>query len=143
MRTMTKKIEMREPKTDRWLDKRYRRAGKNWTGDDIEYLAAKYGLVKDKTISRHLQRSPNAITIAAQRKLRSNRKMNFYSAMELARALGIPCSKTLIPWVEVKWLRARRSVVRAGEYRAWLFREKHFVAFLKGLMGLFPSRLLD
>ena len=97
---------MREPKTARHPDKRYQRAQKRWTDDELEYLSNKFGLIKDATLCRNLQRSPHAITIKAQRRLHSNRKMNFYSAMELARALGIPCSKTLIPWVEVKWLKA-------------------------------------
>lgn len=134
---------MVEPqKAVRWLDKRFERAGKQWTEEELDYLAAKYGLVKDKTISRHLKRSPGACTIAAQRKLRSNRKMNFYSAMELARALGIPCSKTLIPWVEAIWLRARRSILRAGEHRTWLFTEKNVVKFLRKMPWLFdPNKM--
>lgn len=131
---------MREPKTERRLDRRYQRAQKRWTEEELEYLGNKYGLVSDRAICRHLQRSPNAIIIIAIRKLHSNRKANFYSATELAKALGVPCSKTLIPWVEVGWLKARRSVVRAGEYRAWLFRDKNVVKFLQEKPWLFDLK---
>lgn len=122
------------------VDKRYGRAGKNWTGEELDYLAAKYGLVSDRAICRHLQRSPNALRIAALRKLHSNRKVNFYTATELAKALGIPCSKTLIPWVEARWIKARRSVVKAGEYRAWCFRDQNIEKFLHSMPWLFDPR---
>jgi len=131
---------MPKPKTDRRLDRRYQRAQKRWTGEELEYLSNKYGLVKDATICRHLQRSPNAITIKAQRRLHSNRKTNFYSGYELARALGVPCSKTIMNWASAGWIRVRKSVVRQGAFRAWLFREKHVVAFLKAMPWLFDPK---
>lgn len=122
------------------IDKSYERAGKAWTGEELEYLNAKYGLVSDRSICRHLKRSPNALKIAAHRKLHSTRKINFYTATEMAKALGVPCSKTLIPWVEVGWLKARRSIVRAGEYRAWRFLDRHIIAFLKAKPWLFDPK---
>ena len=127
-------------KTDRRLDKRYARAGKNWTEEELEYLAAKYGLLYDRTICRHLQRSPNAITITAKRKLNSNRKMNFYSACELARVLGVPDSKTLMNWALAGWIIVRKSVVRQGPFRAWLFRDKNIVKFLREKPWLFDPK---
>ncbi|MBA7661637.1 hypothetical protein ES703_69657 [subsurface metagenome] len=131
---------MRERKTGRRLDRRYQRAQKRWTPEELEYLGTKYGLISDKAVCLHLQRSPNAIRIVALRKLHSNRKMNFYTATQLAKVLGIPCSKRLIPWVEVSWLKARRSVVRAGEYRAWLFRDRNIIEFLHSKPWLFNPK---
>lgn len=131
---------MREPKTDRHPDKRYLRAQKRWTGEELEYLGNKYGLVSDRAICRHLQRSPNAIRIVARRKLRSNHKMNFYSGHELARALGVSCSKTIMNWASAGWIRVRKSVIRQGAFRAWLFREKHIIAFLKAMPWLFDPK---
>ena len=126
----------------RWLDKRYERAGKNWTPEELDYLGSKYGLISDRSICQHLQRSPNALRIAALRKLDSNRKMNFYTATELAKVLGIPCAKTLIAWVEARWLKARRSVVQAGGYRAWKFLDKNIEAFLHNKPWLFnPEKM--
>lgn len=119
------------------LDKRYKRAGKTWSPEELDYLSSKYGLISDRSICQHLQRSPNALKIAATRKLHSNRKMNFYTANELAKVLGIPCSKTLIPWVEVGWLKARRSVVRAGNYWAWRFLDSNIEKFLRNKPWLF------
>ncbi|MBA7578206.1 hypothetical protein ES708_20068 [subsurface metagenome] len=124
----------------RWLDKRYERAGRNWTDEELDVLGEKYGLISDRALSHRLQRSPNALHIAAVRNLHSNRKMNFYSAAELAKVLGIPCSKTLIPWVKAKWIKARRSVVQAGEYRAWRFMDRNIQAFLRNKPWLFDPQ---
>ena len=52
---------MRERKTGRRLDRRYQRALKRWTPEELEYLGTKYGLISDKAVCLHLQRSPNAI----------------------------------------------------------------------------------
>lgn len=133
---------MRQPKTDRHPDRRYQRAQKRWTEEELNYLSAKYGLAKDSTICRNLQRSPNAIVEKAKRRLNANRKLNFYCAGELARALGVPCSKTIIGWAEAGWLRVRRSVVQAGPTRAWIFREKNVVTFLKKMPWLFNPKAM-
>lgn len=119
------------------LDKRFERAGKNWTPEELDILGSKYGLVSDRALSRQLQRSPNALHIASVRKLHSNRKANFYSATELAKVLGIGCPKTLVSWVDVRWLKARRSVVRAGQYKAWKFLDQHIIKFLRNKPWLF------
>ena len=100
-------------------------------------VGSEYGLVSDRSICQHLERSPHAIRIIALRRLCSNRKMNFYTANELAKVLGISCAKTLISWVERRWLKARRSVIRAGNYRAWQFLDKNIEAFLHKRPWLF------
>jgi len=128
---------MCEPKTDRHPDMRYQRAQKRWGQEELDYLGDKYGLVSDRAICRCLQRSPNAIRIVAIRKLHSNRKSNFYSARELARALGVPDSKTIVNWALAGWIPVRKSVVRAGKFRAWLFRDKNIVKFLQEKPWLF------
>lgn len=122
------------------LDKRYNRAGRNWKPEELEFLGNKYGLISDRAICRHLQRSPNAIKIASTRKLHINRKMNFYSGRELARALGVPDSKTIMNWALAGWIPVRKSVVRQGPFRAWLFREKHIVKFLREKPWLFDQK---
>lgn len=128
---------MPERKTDRHPDRRYQRAQKRWTEEELEYLGNKYGLVSERAICRHLQRSPDACRIIAIRKLHSNRKMNFYCGCELARALGVPDSKTIMNWALAGWIPVRKSVVRAGEFRAWLFRDKNIVKFLREKPWLF------
>lgn len=135
---------MPETKTDRHPDRRYQRAQKRWTEEELEYLGSKYGLVSDRAICRHLQRSLNAIRIAALRKLHSNRKANFYSACELARTLGVLDSKTIINWASAGWIPVRKSVVRAGIFKAWLFRDKNIVRFLREKPWLFdPTKMPD
>ncbi len=128
---------MPERKTDRHPDRRYQRAQKRWTEEELEYLGNKYGLVSERAICRHLQRSPDACRIIAIRKLHSNRKMNFYCGRELARALGVPDSKTIMNWALAGWIPVRKSVVKAGKFRAWLFRDKNIVKFLREKPWLF------
>ncbi|GAI59086.1 unnamed protein product, partial [marine sediment metagenome] len=108
--------------------------------EELEYLGNKYGMVSDRAICRHLQRSPNAIRIIALRKLHSNRKANFYSARELTRALGKADSKTIVSWALAGWLQVRKSTVRAGEFNAWLFRDKNIIKFLREKPWLFDPQ---
>jgi hypothetical protein len=121
-------------------DRRYQRAQKRWTEEELEYLNDKIGLVSDRALCRRLQRSSNAIKIAATRKLHGNHKMNFYSGGMLARVLGVPDSKTIMNWAEAGWLRVRKSVVKAGPFHAWLFKDKHVVKFLQEKPWLFDPR---
>lgn len=131
---------MREPKTARKLDRRYQRAKKEWTPGELEVLSNKYGLISDRALSKLLQRSPNANKIAATRKLHINRKMNFFSATEASKALGIGCPKTVLNWASAGWLRVRRSTVKAGNTKAWLFKLQHIVQLIRERPWLFDPK---
>lgn len=105
----------------RRLDRRYARAKRPWTQEELDLLLDKYGLVSDLDLAKLLQRSPNALHVAAVRRLHISRTMNFYTATTVADELGIGCPKTIIWWVEKGWIRGRRSHVAAGYNTRWEF----------------------
>jgi len=109
------------PKTERRLDRQYIRALKPWTDDELNVLGEKYGLVRDSTLARMLQRSPSAIHIVAVRKLHISHSTNFFTARGVAESLGIADSKTIIYWMKQGWILGTKSVVRAGKYARWRF----------------------
>ncbi len=115
----------------RKLDRRWANAKKPWTPAELERLSNKYGLVSDKALARLLQRSPNAIKVAATRKLHQSRSMNFYTARNVAQELGIKDSKTIIYWLRRGWIVGRHCLVGAGLNFRWMFHEEHIVACLR------------
>lgn len=98
-----------------------------WTPDELQYLSDRYGRVHDETIARNLGRSIYGMAYAAQR-LRQRRKDNFYTANELARALGIPDSDTIIRWAQRGWLKGRKAPMKQ---RVWMFTEKNIIRCLR------------
>ncbi len=121
MVTETKTQGIKLPKTGRRLDRRYANALKDWSPEELEILGEKYGLVRDKTLARMLQRSPNALHIAAVRKLHMSHSYNFYTACNVAEVLGISDSKTIIFWMKKGWINGTRSVIHAGANIRWRF----------------------
>ena len=108
------------------------RFGDCWTPEELEYLANHYGLIPKKRLARHLKRSEKAVAKVAKKKLHGLRqKDNFYTALDVARSLGIPDSKRIIRWVERGWLKGKRAPMRQGPYPVWLFREGDIVKCLQ------------
>lgn len=61
-----------------------------WTEGELEYLSNRTGIISDEAISRHLNRSKNALKIARYRKCGKVTKWNnVYSARAVARELGV------------------------------------------------------
>lgn len=108
------------------------RSGKDWTPDELEFLSNNLGLMSDKELANRLQRSEIAIWLAAKKKLHGQRrKDNFYTATEVARALGIPCLKRVVGWLERGWLQGKRAPWRQGLNYVWLFTEEDIVECLR------------
>lgn len=104
------------------LTKKERR---DWTEEELEYLGDTYGILPDKQICEHLHRSRNSIVLASKRHLKINRKANFYTAKEVAKLLGVACSKTVTEtWQEKGFIKGRKSTVRCGLNMMWLFSEQ-------------------
>ena len=101
-----------------------------WTPEELEYLSNHYGLVSDKTIACNLDRSVYGVAGVAH-KLGLRRKDNFYTATELARALGVAEPETVIGWVRRGWLKCRKGPLKVGLNRVWAFNEKTVVRFLR------------
>lgn len=119
-------------KTDIRLDKRYQRAGKNWTPGELAYLSRHYGIRSNEEICQFLQRSPNALKIAAYRKLNGlKRKDNFYTSREVARSLGVRDAKTIIGWVKKGWLPYNKGPMFTGLNRVWSFSEQDIIKLLR------------
>ncbi len=126
MVTQTLKI-----KIIRQLDRRWAKAKKPWTEEELEILGNKYGLISDRALARLLQRSPNAIHVAAVRYLHQSRSMNFYTARNVAEELGIACSKTIIYWLQRGWIFGRQCSVGAGINKRWMFKYENILRCLK------------
>ncbi len=95
---------------------------KPWTPEDKEYLADNYGIKSAKSISNHLDRSPNALKIAAYRKLNGlNQRSNIFTARAVAEILGVRCSKTIVRWMEAGYIEGKHAPFSYGKYRVWSF----------------------
>jgi hypothetical protein len=47
--------------------------------------------------------------------------MNIYTAREVAKILGVPCSKTVISWMKKGFIAGRKGVWRQGPTKVWAF----------------------
>src|SRR3989304_3773362 len=93
-----------------------------WTPEDKEYLADNYGIKSAKAIGRHLDRSPNALKIAAYRKLNGlNQRSNIFTARAVAEILGVRCPKTIVRWMEAGYIEGKHAPFSYGKYRVWSF----------------------
>lgn len=92
-----------------------------WTLDELECLGDNYGVLTDKTLAGRLQRSELAIRQKAYQGLHIHRFDNLWNAAELAEALCIPHSGTIIEWVKRGSIKARRSSIHRGPNRYWKF----------------------
>lgn len=108
------------------------RARKNWRPDELAYLSRHFGVLPDEEICQFLQRSRNALKIAAYRKLNGlKRKDNFYTSAEVARSLGVRDSKTIIGWVKKGWLPHNRAPMFVGLNQVWSFSEQNIIKLLR------------
>jgi hypothetical protein len=119
------------------------RARKNWTEDELAYLASKYGLVSLKKLAKNLQRTKGAVYLATKKLLNHQHIYdNFYTANELARLFGID-AKTVVFWVNQEWLRGRRAKYYQGLNRFWVFTEKSVIRLLKNRPWLFDIARME
>ncbi len=105
---------------------------KPWSEEDLEYLAHRFGLVKDKTLATRLQRTESAIITTASKKYSISRINNYnsYTAASLADALGInKCSIDL--WIKKGWLKGRRLSNINGARRIWRLTEWGIIECLR------------
>jgi hypothetical protein len=105
--------------------------GKDCTQEDLQYLAKNYGVLPDEEICRYLKRSPNALKIMGYRAMRINHKTNLISAREVARVMGVACSKTVIEWIDRGWLKGSQTNVRCGKNAVWNFTKEDLETFVR------------
>lgn len=87
--------------------------GRPWSEDEIAYLREHYGVQETAQIARHLGRTFTAVRVRATRLRLSIRKRRrragIYNARQVARMLGIGCSKTVALLIDAGHLAARVS----------------------------------
>ncbi|HET6260769.1 MAG TPA: hypothetical protein VFG99_00845, partial [Chloroflexia bacterium] len=111
------------------LDGLRRRYSPVWTAEDEEYLLQHWGLRPDAEIARKLGRTVCACYLHAVRH-GVVRKQNFYTATDVARIFAVDL-KTVTRWIEHRWLKARKSVVRCGKNRCWKSSEYSIDRFMR------------
>lgn len=104
-----------------------------WTTTELAYLSKNYGLLSDEKICAVLKRTRNAIVLAAKRHLQISRKLNFYTAHDVAYLLGVKCSKIIsITWRVKGYLEITKSPVGCGPGNTcWMVKEPDLVAALE------------
>ena len=107
------------------------RYNRPWTEDELEYLNDNYGITPDKVVTRHLNRSINALKIISFRKLSINRKTNIYTARSVADLLGYACSKTVVWWIKKGWIKGERTSIHCGRGLIWHFPYENIEAFVR------------
>jgi len=113
---------MKEPLTDRRLDKTYSNALKDWKPEELEILATEYGRMPAVELGKKLGRSPNALKVVSYRKLEGlNQRSNIYTARAVASILGIACSKTIVQWMNKGYIKGQRASFAYGATLCWRF----------------------
>lgn len=84
----------------------------------------------DERIGRALGVSANAASCARKRYALPSRSRSLLSALDVARRLGISCSKGVVRWIDQGWLKATNGPGR-GRHRVHLVREDDLMTFLE------------
>lgn len=103
-----------------------------WKPEELEDLSATYGRQPRAQIAKRLDRSENALKIAAYRKLNGlNQRSNIYTARAVALALGVSCSKTIVGWMERGYIKGKRAPFSYGKTPCWSFEYEDIIACLQ------------
>lgn len=95
---------------------------RNWTEDEVESMVE--GLQRgwpDAAIGQRIGRSAAAVNIKRKKLRIACRSKLTLSAREVARRMGIPCSKTVAWWIRRGYLAGRHGHRRGGN-RRWVVR---------------------
>lgn len=102
-----------------------------WTSEELEYLADNIGRKSKAEIAEHLNRTEDALKIAAYRKLNGlNQRSNIYTARTVAQVLGISCAKTIVAWMEKGFIQGKRAPFAYGKTPCWSFEYEDIIACL-------------
>jgi|GEM_PF-2272822 len=109
-----------------------RRAAQRWTFDEdarLELLLER-GL-SNAQIADRLGRTEHSVDLRIDRTPGMRAASRPLTAREVARRLGIPCSKGVVTWIRAGWLQATRSQIGAGRGLRWLVTEAAMFAFME------------
>lgn len=120
--------------------------GPNWTKDRlIELEKLLTNGMTDEAIGRQLGRTVNAIRLARRHHGIPGRRQLLMTTTAVAKAMGIPCAKTVSEWIRRGWLRARKGQW-VGRYRERYVTEEALYDFLTDPqygMAWEPKRIRD
>jgi len=103
-----------------------------WTPEELEDLSTTYGRQPRVQIAKRLDRTENALKIAAFRKLNGlNQRSNVYTARTVALALGISCSKTIVNWMGKGFIKGKQAPFSYGKTPCWSFEYEDIIACLQ------------
>ena len=121
---------MKKPRPSE-LRPNWRQEPKFWTPERVTRLEGylEQGL-SDEVIARRFGVSSDAVNLARKRHRVDSRTRLTLNSRKVAAQLGIPCSKTVVGWIEAGWLKARRGPARGGN-RQWLIKEEAVLDFLR------------
>lgn len=129
------------------LDKTQRAYNREWSEDDLEYLANHWGAKADATMATHLRRTVVACELKAKR-LGLNRHMAVLTARDVGRIFGVD-AKTILTWVKRGWLKGKRAGFVQGQYRVWNFEteanrlhQQSIEAFIRAMPWAFDLALM-
>lgn len=92
------------------------RKAAEWTPAEKRFLTDNVRWMTDDELARSLGRTPEAVHIQRERELKlppRRQDPEWPTAREVARLLGIGCSKTVVRWVEAGWVVGRKLALDA------------------------------
>ncbi|HLI51008.1 MAG TPA: hypothetical protein VKU87_04380 [Thermomicrobiaceae bacterium] len=112
-------------------DPNWRRKPKYWTNDRLFELSGLLDLGwSDARIGRHFGKTAEAIKLARRKHHLAPRAERYLSSQRVASLMNISCSKTVIRWIEMGYLKGKRGV-RIGLHRTWMVEWDDLFDFLR------------
>lgn len=103
---------------------------RNWTAAQLETLHDLFRAGRtDAEIARRVGKTLTAVEVKRKRLGLGVEARRTLTSRELARRMGVSCSKTVKWWIEQGWLRATKGV-GAGAHRQWRITEQAVYDFL-------------
>jgi hypothetical protein len=84
----------------------------------------------DRQIARHFGKSVDAITLARKRYRLPSRRSLFLSAQDVAQMMGIGCAKTVVRWIDLGFLKAKKVRYSGPAGYIWSIRRSALEEFI-------------
>lgn len=119
---------------------------RDWTHEDVDRLVTMLDAGHDYAYcARQLRRTVTAVKVKVKRTRSAMlRRPTVLTARDVAKAMGIPCGKTVIRWIKQGWLQARAAM--SGAHLIWRITWDSLVAFLEkpeGWISWSAARITD
>jgi len=99
-----------------------RRPNYYWKEWELEYLGENWGVLSDAVICRRLGRTLTGIRLKIKRQLTGlTKRSNIYTAWEVARIMGIACSKSVVGYRDKGYIQGEKATWYQGANKVWAF----------------------